>query len=149
MQSMNLPSASRFLLRTATANHNFSAAKGFSILSTEGAKMKKSTIFAVLGLAAALALASPQKANAGVIIGVGVGPRYARPAYGYVVGYPRPYGYYARPYVYAPGYVRPAFGFYGRFGPDRRWAGREWVRNGWVRNGNDRGFRGWDRGYRR
>ena len=105
--------------------------------------MKKSTIFAVLGLAAALALASPQKANAGVIIGVGVGPRYARPAYGYVVAGPRPYGYYAGPYVYAPGYVSPAYGFYGRFGPDRRWAGREWVRN-------DRGaYRGWNRGYRR
>ena len=92
------------------------------------------------GLAAALIFSAPQKANAGVFIGIGVAPR---PAYGYVVVHPRPYGYYAPPYAYAPGYARPAFGFYGRFGPDRRWVGREWVRH-------DRDdYRGWRSGYRR
>jgi len=99
--------------------------------------MMKSTIFAVLGLAAALTLAAPQKANAGVIIGVGVG----RPAYGYVVAHPRPF-FYAHPYAYAPGYVAPAYGFYGGFAPVHPWA------HAWGRN--DRfAYRGWRGGYRR
>ena len=37
--------------------------------------MMKKTIFAMLGLVFVLALVSPPKAHAGVVIGVGVGPR--------------------------------------------------------------------------
>lgn len=70
--------------------------------------MIKKTVFAVLGLAFVLALASPPKAHAGVVIGVGVGPVFVpRPAYGYVAVHPRPYAYapgYARPYVYPYAY---------------------------------------------
>ena len=64
--------------------------------------MKKKMLLALSGLAAALILSSPTKASAGVVVGVGVGPVYARPAY------------VARPYVYAPaytpGYVYPVWG---------------------------------------
>ena len=47
---------------------------------------------------------TPPKANAAVVIGVGVG---ARPGYGYIVASPRPYAYVApSPYVaYSPGYA--------------------------------------------
>jgi hypothetical protein len=66
--------------------------------------MLKKSIAALFGLAFAIALIIPPKANAEVVIGVGV-----RPAYGYVVARPRPYVYVApAPYVaYAPGYVYP------------------------------------------
>jgi hypothetical protein len=62
-----------------------------------------------------MALITPPKANAEVVIGVGVG---ARPAYGYVVARPRPYVYVApAPYVaYGPGYVRPFFALLADFG---------------------------------
>ena len=89
--------------------------------------MIKKTVFAVMGLAFALALASPPKAHAGVVIGVGVGPAFVpRPAYGYgYVGvYPRPYAY---PYGYAPVYERPhyiypAYGYYGHVYRGGYWA---------------------------
>ena len=73
--------------------------------------MMKRTVFALLGLACVLALASPPKAHAGVVVGVGVGPVFVpRPAYGYgyVAVHPRPhyayppYRYYGR--VYGGGY---------------------------------------------
>ena len=105
--------------------------------------MMKRTVFAMLGLAFVLALASPPKAHAGVVIGVGVGPGFvSRPAYGYgyVVAHPRPY--YAYPYGYAPGYARPyyvppAYGYYGHYGRDR-----DWDRRGWGhRDRDDRGWR--------
>jgi hypothetical protein len=68
--------------------------------------------FAVFGLAMALAFVTPEKAHAGVAIGVTVGgPVYVRPAY-------RPYVYappvvYPRPYVYGGPVV------YGRYYYDR------------------------------
>ena len=100
--------------------------------------MMKSTLFALLGLATVLTLASPPKANAGVVIGVGVGPVYPHP-YGYVVAPPRPYVYYAHPYAYGPAYVPRAYFAYGHFDRDRGWARRDW----------DHGFRGDYRGWRR
>jgi hypothetical protein len=104
--------------------------------------MTKSTLFALLGLAAALTFASPTKANAGVVIGVGIGPVFPRPAYGYVAVPPRPYRYYARPYAYAPAYVPPAYFAYGHFDRDRRWDHRDWDR----RDRDDyRGWRHYDR----
>ncbi len=101
--------------------------------------MMKSTLFALLGLAAVLTLASPPQANAGVVIGVGVGPVYHRPAYGYVVAPPRPYFYHAHPYVYAPAYVPRANFYPGHFYGDRRWANGGWDHR--VRGD----YRGWRR----
>jgi hypothetical protein len=74
--------------------------------------MLKKTLFAVFGLAMVLAFVTPEKAHAGVAIGVTVGgPVYARPAYPYAYAYPRPYvpAYAYRPYVY------PAPVVYGNF----------------------------------
>ena len=101
--------------------------------------MMKSTLFALLGLAAVLTLASPPKANAAVVIGVGVGPVYHRPAYGYVVVPARPYFYRAHPYVYAPAYVPRAYFYPGHFDGDWRWANRDWDHR--VRGD----YRGWRR----
>jgi hypothetical protein len=71
--------------------------------------MVKRTVFAILGFAFVLALASPPNAHARVVIGVGIGPVFVpRPAYGSVIVAPRPY--HAAPYLYAaPGYVRPYY----------------------------------------
>ncbi len=68
--------------------------------------MVKKSVVALFGLLFAMVLITPPKANAAVVVGVGVG---ARPAYGYVVARPRPFGYVApAPYVaYAPGYAYP------------------------------------------
>jgi hypothetical protein len=85
--------------------------------------MLKKTLFAVFGLAVALAFATPEKAHAGVVIGVTVGgPVYVRPAY-------RPYVYlppvvYPRPYVYGG----PAV--YGRYYYDRPY----WRHEGFERH---------------
>ena len=81
----------------------------------------KSSIFAVLGLAAAMSLFSPSQARAGVVIGVGVGPVCARPVHGYVVANPRPYGYYA-----------PAYPVYGRFYGGGAWGYRNWDHRGYA-----------------
>lgn len=69
--------------------------------------MFKKSLFAVFGLAVALAFATPEKAHAGVAIGVTVGGPVvvARPAYPYPYLYPRPVVYppayvYGRPYWY-------------------------------------------------
>jgi len=82
--------------------------------------MMKKTIFALLGLAAILTLVGPTRAQAAVIVGVGMGPVYPHPAYVYI--HPRP----VLPYVYAPGYVyrRPYWGPYWR----RPYAYRYYVR---------------------
>ena len=64
--------------------------------------MKKTSLLMILGLALVLGSAAAPKANAGVVIGFGVGvPAYR--AYGYVG--PR---YYA-PTYYAPAYVGGAY----------------------------------------
>ena len=52
--------------------------------------MLKKSVLALSGLVFAMALITPPKANAEVVIGVGV---RAHPAYGYVVARPRAYGY--------------------------------------------------------
>lgn len=106
--------------------------------------MLKKTVFAMLGLAFVLALASPPKADAGVVVGVGVGPVFVpRPAYGYVAVHTR--GYYAYPYGYAPLYARPhyvypPYGYYGHVYRGGYW-GRPVARV-------YRGY-GWRGGYRR
>ena len=93
--------------------------------------MTKKMVLAMFGLAIALAVASPVKANAEVAIGVNIGPVFARPAYGYVYVHPRPY-VYARSYGYAPVYVYPGYSarYYGRF--DRDYRERNY-RNDWNR----------------
>jgi hypothetical protein len=78
--------------------------------------MKKQTILAMLALAVAMIFAAPSQANAGVFVGVRVGPVVPR---GYVVVAPRPhypYAYYPRPVVVAP-YVAPGFYYRGRWCP--------------------------------
>ena len=66
--------------------------------------MLKKSFLAVFGLLAVLAFATPEKAHAGVVVGVTIGgPVYARPVYAYPYAYvapvPRP-AYVYRPYVY-------------------------------------------------
>jgi hypothetical protein len=75
--------------------------------------MFKKSLFAVFGLTLALAFASPERAHAGVAIGVTVGgPVYARPIYPHGYVYPRPV-IYPPAYVYARPYPSPvAYGFY-------------------------------------
>ena len=59
--------------------------------------MLKQTALALFGLVFAMALIIPPKANAQVVVGVGMVPFVPRPAYGYVVVQPRPYVYVAPP----------------------------------------------------
>jgi len=75
--------------------------------------MLKNSVAALFGLVLAMALIAPPKANAEVVVGVGVG---VHPAYGYVVARPRPYVYVAPgPYVaYGPGYVCSPHFYSGR-----------------------------------
>ncbi len=71
--------------------------------------MLKRTVSVLFGLVFALALISPPKANAALVVGVGV-----RPVYGYVAARPRPYVYVApAPYVAYGAYVHRPY-FYGR-----------------------------------
>ncbi len=97
--------------------------------------MLKKTVAALFGLVFALALITPAKANAEIIVGVGVG---ARPVGGYVVARPRPYVYVApSPYVAyaAPGYVYPPVVYPGNvvvgLGYARPYAYRYDVRRGY------------------
>jgi hypothetical protein len=102
--------------------------------------MFKKTLFAVFGLAMALAFASPEKAHAGVAIGVTVGGPvvYAHPAYPYAYGYVRPVPY-PPAYVYARPYPGPyAYGFYR--GP--YWRHERFERHEYVEH---RGYYGHDR----
>ena len=74
--------------------------------------MFRGTLFAMFGLGLALALLTPEKADAGVAIGVTLGgPVLVRPAYPYAYVYPRPVPV-SPPVFYAPPYPRPVF--YGR-----------------------------------
>jgi len=84
--------------------------------------MMKTTIFALLGLAAILTFVGPTQAHAAVVVGVRVGPVYAHPGYAYAYVHPRP----VLPYAYAPGYVYPA----PYWGP--RWAPRHYAYRGYV-----------------
>jgi hypothetical protein len=100
--------------------------------------MLKKSVAALFGLVFAMAFITPPRANAEVMIGVGVG---AHPAYGYVVARPYTYGYIApAPYVaYGPGYVYPPAFYPGRavvgVGYARPYGYRhEWRRGyGWRR----------------
>ena len=95
--------------------------------------LKKSMLFAKLGLEAALTVMTPSQAHAGVVVGVGIGPVVARP---YAVVHPVPYAYYGppRPYVYAPAYVYPGPGvwirghWYPRYYAYRGYYGPRWRR---------------------
>lgn len=89
--------------------------------------MLKKTLFAVFGLAMALALATPEKAHAGVAIGVTVGgPVFVRPAYRpYVYVPPAPPVVYARPYWYGG----PAV--YGRYYDRPYWRHEAYERHEW------------------
>jgi len=86
--------------------------------------LKKTALF-IFALAAMFVLINPTDANAGVAVGVSVGPVYPSPVYPYPYVYaPRGYvGYYPypRPYVYAPAYVRPwrLYGYYRPYYPGR------------------------------
>jgi hypothetical protein len=85
--------------------------------------MLKKTVSALFGLVFALALITPPKANAAVVVGVGV----ARPpVYGYVVARPRPYVYVApAPYVaYGPGYVHRPYCYAHRYAGPRGYGWR-------------------------
>jgi hypothetical protein len=101
--------------------------------------MAKRSGFALLALVFGLALFSPSKANAGVVIGVTVAPVYPAAAYGYVVVHPRPYGYCAPPYPYAysPSYIYPSYRYYRRDDWDRRWDRRDRERREWDRRDYD------------
>ena len=76
--------------------------------------MLKKSFLALFGLLAVLAFATPEKAHAGVAIGVTIGgPVYAHPvypySYPYVVRVPRPVYVYPRPYGYRPVYYRRVY----------------------------------------
>lgn len=90
--------------------------------------MTKRTIFWVLGLAIAMMVATPSKANAQVFVAVHVGPVVPRPAYVVVHPRPYPYAYYSRPVVIARPYVRPVAGFYYR----GRWCPRPYAYRGYA-----------------
>lgn len=109
----------------------------------------KRSLLAMFGLAIALSLATPSRANAEVVVQFNVGPGYARPAYGYSYAQPRPY-YYSRPYGYAPDYVYPSYVYpnygyrgYDHFDRDRRYRDRDdWNRRAWNRRDRDDEDRG-------
>jgi hypothetical protein len=91
--------------------------------------MLKKSLFAVFGLVMVLAFVTPEKAHAGVAIGVTVGgPVVVRPAY-------RPY-YYAPPVAYARPYVYGGPVVYGRYyrspyGRHEAWERHEWREREW------------------
>jgi len=89
----------------------------------------KTTLLALLGLAAVLVLATPPQAHAGVFVGVRIGPP---PAYGYAYVAPRPYIYP----VYRPLYT-PRWRAYPYYGPAAYWRHERWEH----RRIADRGFR--------
>ena len=109
--------------------------------------MKKTSLLTILGLALVLGFAAAPKANAGVVVGFGVGvPAYPVRAYGYVG--PRYYapGYYAPGYVATP-YVAPYVGYgyapvYRRNYAPYRYHGRDYDRHYDRRFEGRREFRG-------
>lgn len=73
--------------------------------------MFKRNLLVLLGLALALTVLGPAKANAGVVVGVTIGaPVYVGPGYYSGYGYDYPRAYYA-PGYYAPGYYAPGYGY--------------------------------------
>jgi len=99
--------------------------------------MKKTSLLLILGLAQILTSAAVPKANAGVVVGVGVGaPVYVRPVrpYPYVVPAPYirpvPYAAYVPAPVYPRVYVRPAPVYYRNWYP-RRYVVRQDFHRDW------------------
>lgn len=89
--------------------------------------MWKKTMIALAALVFAVMLVAPAKANARVVVGVGVGPVVANP-YGYVVGRPGPYVVAPAPYVaVAPGYV-----YSGPVAVGGRWCARPYAYRGYA-----------------
>jgi hypothetical protein len=104
--------------------------------------MFKKSLFVVFGLALALAFASPEKAHAGVAIGVTVGgPVYARPVYPYAYVYPRPVPY-PPAYVYPRPQVYPGPTFYGHVYTAPYWRHEAFERHEYFEH---RGYYGRDR----
>ena len=102
--------------------------------------MFKKTLFAVFGLAMALAFATPEKAHAGVAIGVTVGgPVYVHAGYRpyvYVppVVYPRPYVYgYGGPVVYGRSYYDRPYWRHEAFERREAFERHEWREHRWDR----------------
>jgi len=90
--------------------------------------MLKKTLLAVFGLVMVLAFVTPEKAHAGVAIGVTVGgPVVVRPAYGAYYYAPPVYPpvVYARPYVYGGPVV------YGHYYRNPYWRHEGWERHEW------------------
>jgi hypothetical protein len=112
--------------------------------------MIKKSVLALFGLIFAIALATPQKANAQVAFGIGVGPVGVNVGPGYYGPYPN--CYYAPGYYYpnCAGYVAPysVGGYYGGFyGHRGYYGGRGYYgrgerfehggyRGGYARGGN-------------
>jgi hypothetical protein len=98
--------------------------------------MKKTSLLLTLGLALMLASAATPKANAGVVVAVGVGaPVYVRPVrpYPYVVPAPYvapvPYTAYVPAAVYRRVYVAPARVYYRNWYPRRYVVRRDFHRD--------------------
>ena len=108
--------------------HNFRSVPVFLFSEIGGAEMLRKSLLAVLGFVVMLAVISPSRAHAAVVVGVGVGPVVV--AHPYVVVDPRPYVDYGPPppYAYAPVYAYPGPGYYagGRWYP-RYYAYRRYV----------------------
>jgi hypothetical protein len=117
---------------------NFSFLLCLYSMCMEVLEMLKKSLAALFGLAFAMALLTPPKANAEVIVGVGVA---ARPGYGYVVARPHPYAYIApAPYVaYEPGYFYPSYRY-----PAHVVVRHEYARHYDYRYAEPRGY-GWRR----
>jgi hypothetical protein len=100
--------------------------------------MLKKSLLAVFGLALALAFASPEKAHAGVAIGVTVGgPVVARPVGPYVYGYVGPVPCPPR-YVYPRAYYYPGPAYYGRVYGSPYWRHEAFERHEYWEHHYDR-----------
>lgn len=91
-------------------------------------------------MAVVLVSAAAPKANAGVVVGVGVGtPVYVRPAPAYPYVVPRPYLAYGPPRVYPRVYVAPAPAYYWHGYTRGYYARRDYDwRGGHARDGGRR-----------
>jgi hypothetical protein len=90
--------------------------------------MSKFAAFALAGALGIAGISNPKPAEAGVVVGVGIGLPGVAVVAPPVVAYPPVVGvypyYYGRPYFYRPGFIRYGYGFrgYGFHGGARgRW----------------------------
>jgi hypothetical protein len=70
--------------------------------SMEGIAMSRFAVLALVGALGIAGIGNPKPAEAGVLVGVGIGLP--------VVAYPY---FYGRPYFYRPGFIRYGYGFRG------------------------------------